>query len=528
MVLDRLRFTPTATTFIAVATVVNAVVYHLPLFSFAAGNLDLASFTGDLTLITLLLVVLSETVIVLTLLALVSNWLLKPICTLIAMGNAIALYFVLTYRVVLDETMMGNVLNTDFAECSEYLHPTLIVYMLLLGVVPCWLLARVRIRQTPRSQLGVLVLICSSITLIWCLLASRSWPWFDENSKRVGGMIMPWSYLINTGRFLAPKLIASDAQLPLPPATFSSTGRTVVILVIGEAARSQDFQLYGYKRSTNPLLSKVGVVALKNATACATYTTAAVRCILSNADTGSPFSKRYEPLPSYLQRSGVDVIWQTRNWGEPPIKVQTYQKASDLAAVCAGARCAYDEVLLLGIERRIEASSNQRVFVVLHQSGSHGPAYYTKYPKEFEHFEPVCASVELGRCTHDGLVNAYDNTILYEDYFLFRVIGVLKELHDTAALLIYVSDHGESLGEYGMYLHGIPYVIAPDVQKDIPFVIWMSDEFIRRKAVQIARLESQRIHSQRDIFHTVMGAFSMHSDAYLGEYDIFSEKFADK
>ena len=110
---------------------------------------------------------------------------------------------------------------------------------------------------------------------------------------------------------------------------------------------------------------------------------------------------------------------------------------------------------------------SQRVFVVLHQSGSHGPAYYERYPPEFEYFKPICKSVDLGKCTHDELVNAYDNTILYEDYFLSRVIGVLKQLQDTAALLIYVSDHGESLGEYGMYLHGIPYAIAPDVQNSL-------------------------------------------------------------
>jgi len=398
----------------------------------------------------------------------------------------------------------------------------------VLGVVPCWLLVRVRIRQTPRSRLAAVALVCLSITVSWCLLASRTWLWFDENSKRVGGMIMPWSYLINTGRYLAPKLMETGVPATLPPATFSSSGKTVVILVIGEAARPQNFQLYGYNHPTNPLLSKASVVALKNTTACATYTTAAVRCILSNVDTGLPFYKRYEPLPSYLQRSGVDVIWRTRNWGEPPVKVQTYQKASDLSADCAGGHCAYDEVLLSGLEQRINASSSQRVFVVLHQSGSHGPAYYQRYPREFEYFKPVCKSVELGKCTHDELVNAYDNTILYEDYFLFRVIDILKQFQDTATLLIYVSDHGESLGEYGMYLHGIPYSIAPDVQKDIPFVIWMSDEFIRLKAVQIGRLELQRIHSQQDIFHTVMGAFSMHSNAYMGKYDIFNETFSNE
>lgn len=528
MISDRLHLTPTATTFIAVAAVLNALLYHLPLFSFAAGNLDLSSATGDLTLATLPVVLLCETVVALTMLALVSHRLLKPFCMLMALGSAVAVYFVVTYHVVLDETMMGNVLNTDLGESSEYLHPALLIYVLALGVLPCGLLARVHIRPTPRLRLAAAALGCLSITVLWCLLGARSWLWFDENSRRIGGMMMPWSYVINAGRFLAPKLMASDVQAPLPPATFSSDEKTVVVLVIGEAARARSFQLYGYDRPTNPLLSKAGVVVLKNATTCATYTTAAVQCILSNADARLPFSKRYEPLPSYLQRNGVDVIWRTRNWGEPPIKVQTYQKASDLSAICAGARCAYDEVLLSGLEARIKASSSRRVFVVLHQSGSHGPAYYARYPPEYEYFKPACKSVELGECSHDQLVNAYDNTILYEDYFLFGVISLLRQLQGTATLLIYVSDHGESLGEYGMYLHGIPYSIAPDVQKDIPFVVWMSDQFIRQKAVQTGSLESQRAHRQRDIFHTVMGAFSMHSSAYTAKYDIFSAAFSDQ
>ena len=163
MAADRLRFTPTAIAFIAVTAVVNALLYHLPLFSFATGNLNLSSFTGYLTLATLLVVLLSETVLLLILLALISDRLLKPFCMLIAMGNAVALYFMVAYHVVLDETMMGNVLNTDLAESSEYLHPTLIVYVLVLGVLPCWLLAGTRIRQTPRSHLAAFALICLSI-----------------------------------------------------------------------------------------------------------------------------------------------------------------------------------------------------------------------------------------------------------------------------------------------------------------------------------------------------------------------------
>jgi lipid A ethanolaminephosphotransferase len=366
------------------------------------------------------------------------------------------------------------------------------------------------------------------ITVIWSWLASGTWGWIDKNSKTVGGMVMPWSYVINAARYEVPRLWTSDVQILLPAATFSSNKKTVVILVVGEAARAQNFQLYGYHRPTNPLLAKAGVVALKHSMACSTYTTASVRCILSHADSSSEFSARYEPLPSYLQRNGIDVIWRSRNSGEPAMKVQTYQTANDLMGDNPSAGRDYDEVLLTGLEQRIRTSPSQKVFVVLHQGGSHGPAYSTRYPGNFEVFKPVCRSVELGKCPKEELINAYDNTILYTDFVVSQTIDILKKLQNTSTLLIYVSDHGESLGEYGLYLHGTPWSIAPDVQKVVPFIVWMSEEFIRQRSVQPVRLEAQSSHSQRDIFHTVMGAFCMHSDVYLADYDIFSDSFSGR
>lgn len=155
-------------------------------------------------------------------------------------------------------------------------------------------------------------------------------------------------------------------------------------------------------------------MALPHTRACATYTTASVLCILSHIDTGWPSS--IERLPSYLQRHGIDVIWRTRNWGEPSLKIQTFQRAADLRLGCQGESCDYDEVLLRGLDQRIQASSKDKMVVVLHQHGSHGPAYYSAYPKQFEVFKPVCKSVELHQCTNEELVNAYDNTIIYADY----------------------------------------------------------------------------------------------------------------
>ncbi|MEQ1439151.1 phosphoethanolamine--lipid A transferase EptA [Fontimonas sp. SYSU GA230001] len=523
---ERTRRTLGAVPFIALAALGNALLYHAPLLSFAVANLDLTSFTGLLTLASLLVALLASTALPLLVLALVSQRLLKPFCMIAAAGNAVAVYFIVTYQVVLDKTMMGNVRNTNAAEAFELFHPTLLAYVVVLGVVPIALLTRVRLRPAPRLRLAGLGVAGALVTILWAYLAGSTWLWFDHNAKKLGGMVLPWSYMVNLARYQLPRLIGGDAPIPLPPATFLSDERIVVVLVIGEAARPQNFQLYGYPRPTNPALTAAGVIALQDTTACSTYTTASIRCMLSHLDSRSEFSKRYEPLPTYLQRHGVDVIWRSHNWGEPPLHVQTYQKAGELAADCRGAGCEHDDVLLHGLEQRIRASSSSRSFVVLHQMGSHGPAYFSRYPPEFERFRPVCTSVELGQCAHDALVNAYDNTILYTDHFLARTIDLLRRFEDRATLLIYMSDHGESLGEYGLYLHGTPWSIAPDVQKKVPFIVWMSEAFMRLRGVDAERVRAQPVHGQRDIFHTVLGALRMRSEVYRAEFDVFSPDYA--
>jgi lipid A ethanolaminephosphotransferase len=439
----------------------------------------------------------------------------------VALSNAVALYFIETYGVVLDETMMGNVFNTNPSEAREFFHPRLVVYLFLLGALPCWLLSRVQVQRMRLLGRAIFQLVILAIGVGWIYASSTTWLWIDKNSRRLGGMTLPWSYVIGSSRFQADRLLTSRRQTLLPAARFLADDKTIVILVIGEAARAQNFSLYGYGRPTNPLLADSGIVVLPRSRACATYTTASVLCILSHVETGWHYSHSYEPLPSYLQRHGIDVIWRTHNWGEPPLKVESYQRAKELQQDCQGDSCNYDEVLLQGVEQRIRGSTKKKIFVVLHQRGSHGPAYHDRYPKQFEIFKPACNSVGLHQCTNEALVNAYDNTIVYTDYFLIRTIEMLKGFPETATMLMYISDHGESLGEYGLYLHGVPYSIAPDVQRDIPFLVWMSDAFRQRKVIPTTQLAPQASHSQANVFHSIMGAFDMRSDIYDGHLDIF-------
>jgi lipid A ethanolaminephosphotransferase len=508
--------------FIVATALVNAGLYHKPLYSFAVANLDYSSPGGALTLVTLFFLVTFVSALILCLVSLISPRLIKQLCMLGALGNALALYFIETFGVVLDKSMMGNLFSATYAEASSFFHAGLLSYLLVLGALPCWLLSRIRIRSSPllrRATLSILILLTGAG---WIYATSITWLWIDKNARQLGGMILPWSYVINASRHYGDRFLSSREQKLLPAATFLTKEKMMAILVIGESARTQNFSLYGYRRVTNPLMARSDVVALPGTRACATYTTASVICILSHIDTGEHFYSSYEPLPSYLQRYGVDVIWRTHNWGEPPLKVHTYERAEDLRRECQGDRCDYDEVLLQGLEQRVRSSTSDKVLVVLHQHGSHGPMYYADYPKQFEVFKPVCKSVELQKCTSEELTNAYDNTILYADYFLHRAIGLLEAFPGTATMLMYVSDHGESLGEHGLYLHGTPYAIAPDVQKDIPFLVWMSGEFKQRKAIPTTRPVHPASYSQANVFHSIMGAFDMRSDIYARQLDIFS------
>ncbi|MGL4581936.1 MAG: sulfatase-like hydrolase/transferase, partial [Flavobacterium sp.] len=285
-----------------------------------------------------------------------------------------------------------------------------------------------------------------------------------------------------------------------------------VVLVIGESARRQNFSLYGYEKQTNPLLSKMDNLYHFDATSCATYTTAGVKCILEHQESND----LYEILPNYLYRNGVEVIWRTTNWGEPPVHIENYKNKEALKQISEDQNSDYDQVLLAGLKQEILSSTKDKIFIVLHTSTSHGPQYNKKYPKEFETFTPVCNSVELANCSQTELVNAYDNTIVYTDYILSRVIEDLKELKQYKSTMLFVSDHGESLGEKNLYMHGLPMSIAPKEQYEIPFIVWVSDNS--------KKLKPNNNLSQQHVFHSVMNFLSVDSSIYNEQMNIFLEK----
>ncbi len=296
-------------------------------------------------------------------------------------------------------------------------------------------------------------------------------------------------------------------------------------MVVGETARADHWGLNGHSPDTTPLLRREGVVNFPDFWSCDTSTAKSVPCMFSNLGRAK-FDRRTvvgrDNALDILARSGVSVLWRDNNSSSKGVADRvTYQdyKTAKLNPMCDDGECR-DVGMLQNLQDYIDAQKGD-ILIVLHQMGNHGPAYYKRYPKEFERFTPVCRTNDLGSCTEEEIHNTYDNAILYTDYFLSETIALLKKndsKFETA--MFYVSDHGESLGEYGMYLHATPYALAPDTQKHVPAVMWFSEGIKHDLKLDTIAERSRRRWSHDNVFATLLGLFAIRSEAYPAEMDI--------
>ncbi|WP_297868758.1 phosphoethanolamine--lipid A transferase EptA [uncultured Flavobacterium sp.] len=496
--------------FILIISCLNFLFFHIPFFNFVFENINYKSLSGFFVITSLVVLMILLNAFVFFLLLFLSQRIGKFILVLFFLFNSIAFYFVSTYGIIIDESMIGNVLNTNYEESSSYFSLKLVLYLIFLGVLPSYLIVKSKIESVSLKQFSIL----SSLTLLSALFLvfvnASNWLWIDKNSKKLGGLAMPWSYVVNTSLFYIHQHKKNEKEILLPDAKIKDNEKAIVVLIIGESARRQNFSLYGYSKNTNPLLSKTQNLFHFDANSSATYTTAGVKSILDHKETND----LYEILPNYLYRNDVEVIWRTTNWGEPPVHIKNYQDRAFLQANCKEDYCHYDEVLLNGLKEQILASKKNKILIVLHTSTSHGPSYNKKYPPQFEEFTPVCQSVELANCSQAELINAYDNTIVYTDYILHKTIESLKQLDSFKSTMLFVSDHGESLGEKNLYMHGIPMSIAPKEQYEIPFIVWVSDSSKKK----VKKLETL---SQYNVFHSVLNFLHIESPIYNEEMNIF-------
>lgn len=509
--------------FSCIVSIGTLLLYNIPFFNYVVDNTN-ESVGGKIFLLSSLVVIMlvlnfMMSYLVMFLMRMVGRILLA----ILSLINATAVYFIFTYSVMIDSTTIENVFNTRYSEASGFFSWALWLFIIVFGVLPAlWCLLQPVIIGKAKK----LAVYCgSSLAIVLAIaLANISQTLFiSQHDTELGGLLQPWSYLVNTCRVISFSQDEQAEEIKLPDGKIADQEKTVVVLVIGESARKANFQLYGYERDTNPLLSKQAGLKVYQATSCATYTTAGTKAILEPKNT----DELYELLPNYAFRTGVDVSWRTSNWGEPPIHIDEYIPNEELGEQYPGENIYHDGILLKGLRERIESSKKNKVLIVLHTSTSHGPKYADKYPKEFEVFKPVARNVEEGQEDVGKLINAYDNTILYTDFLLDSIINILRAMTDRNSAMIFISDHGESLGENKVFMHGLPMKLAPKVQYEIPFLVWTSENFREYKSTSSEKDapngELPAVLEQHYIFHSVLNLLSIQSPAYNKDFDIFKK-----
>jgi lipid A ethanolaminephosphotransferase len=461
--------------------------------------------------------------------------LLKPALSILFLAAAAAAYFMDTYNVVIDHDMLVNVMATDSAETADLLTPRLFTYLGLLGLLPTLLLWRLRIRPiTLRQALGPRLLLVGGSALIMLalvLISSAFYAAFVREHKELRYYANPLTPVYEAYKYAKIRLrsgkvelmpIGEDAQRP-----GGDIDRELVIMVLGETARADHFSLNGYTRETNPKLAKHDVVSFTDVSACGTSTAISVPCmfaIYSRDEFSSRKSKSTQNVLDVLQHAGVSVLWRDNNSNSKGVADRTRSedfRSPKLNPVC-DVECR-DEGMLWNLQDYINRQSSGDILIVLHQMGSHGPAYYKRYPKAFHVFVPTCDTNQLDSCSEAEIVNAYDNTILYTDHFLHKVIELLRRNDDHfETVMLYASDHGESLGESGVYLHGLPYWLAPNAQTRVPVIMWFGRNYHDADMAAMRQLRDAPL-SHDNIFHTLLGLFEIDSEVYDSEKDLLQK-----
>jgi lipid A ethanolaminephosphotransferase len=452
---------------------------------------------------------------------------IKPAIALLLLAAAFGAHFMGSYGAVIDTTMMINVLQTDPREVRDLLSWRMLGSVLLLAGLPIAWLWRAPVSrrtrwwpQTGRNALALLAALVVTAGLVFALFADLSATMRNHRSMRY--LINPFNSLYALADLAAqsnakpagpPLAIGLDARI-LPRA--AGTLPPLLALVVGETARADHFALNGYARPTNPELAGLDVLSLRNVMSCGTSTAASLPCMFSPLGKAR-FEARerdHENLLDLVQRAGMAVLWIDNQAG-----CKSLCDRVPHAETCIGDDCL-DEAMLQGLDARIAAlpaaARARGVLLVLHQMGSHGPAYYKRSPPNRKPFVPECTTNVLQQCDRSALINGYDNSIAYTDHMLAQTIAWLKRQQaQYEPTLLYVSDHGESLGENNLYLHGLPYAVAPAEQKHVPMLVWPDT----RGQPDCLRTQQNAPLTHDNLFHSVLGVLGIAAAEYKPALD---------
>ena len=470
------------------------------------------------------------------------RYLLKPFFILLIMTASLVSYAMLKYGIIFDVGMVQNILETNSGEATSYLNASVVLWFLLTAVLPVLGLLWIKV-EYPTPWYKGLGLRLGSIALSLLFLVGVAALYYQDyasvgrNNHSIVKEIVPSNYVRGLYRYARDILFAT----PVPYEPIGTDARvvaksdkpTLMFLVVGETARSQNYSLNGYQKQTNGFTMKEpDLVSFRDVRSCGTATAISVPCMFSNLtrrEYDETLAKSRDGLLDVLQHAGVSVLWKENDGGCKGVcdKVPTIEiEPKQFPTYCEGDSC-YDEVLLQGLDQQIAGMKGKQgsKLVAFHLMGSHGPTYYRRYPAADRVFLPDCPRSDIENCSNEELVNTYDNTIRYTDKVLSQLIDKLKTLESQYNVgLVYLSDHGESLGALGLYLHGTPYKFAPDDQTRVPLLTWLSPQLQRDRGLNQDCLRQEagsKRFSHDNLFHSMLGIMDVQTQVYDGKLDLF-------
>lgn len=469
------------------------------------------------------------------------KYITKPIFVLLTITSSFVFYGGLVYGTMFDYGMIQNSTQTNWSEASSYLNLNLIVSFFLTGLLPVYLIIKTKIKYQPLLKEVLTKTALIGISLLGlAIIASfyyQDYAAIGRNNKFLQKYIVPTQYVWSSYKYtqetyfttpLVYQKLGLDAK---QNAAIPNAKPNLTVMVLGETARTMNYKYNGYARDTNPFTAKDGLISFQHVSSCGTYTALSVPCMFSFMG-----KEHYEENRAYNQdnvldvihRAGVNVRWFDNDSGCKGVCARVPTLEIDIktqSPLCDGKYC-FDEIMLPQLEQALNQANGKTSLIVLHLIGSHGPTYSRRYPDNHRLFTPDCERSDIQNCNHDELVNTYDNTIAYTDYIISRVIDILKTHdRDYDTSMLYMSDHGESLGEKGLYLHGTPYALAPTEQTHVPALLWLSDSYIKDNQINADCLHQEAISkdiSHDYLSHSLMGLMNITASTYHPELDFMA------
>ena len=522
--------------FILLSALYLSYVLNLAFFKTVFSNFEVSSFFQGLCLVLFIPVSMIPVYVLLNLV--LFKYTIKTISSILIFLSAATNYFMFKMGTLIDLDMIQSIFETTLRESSDLITFPSICWTIIFGVIPILFLLAIKIKfldfKKEFIKRGIIIGVGVVVLVGYIGVFGKTLFSFGRNNTKLRSQYNTLNYIVNTVRFTQEKLRPPREFKILDDNVTSNiedNNVRVVVLVVGETAREKNFSLYGYERQTTPLLENNSeIITIRNVFSCGTVTSRSVPCMFSSKgrDKFDVEDAKYEEnLLDIIKKAGWNVVWYENDDGCKKIcnRIESYKsyKLGKNSRYCFDDYC-FDDALLEFMDDRLK-QIKQNTLIVLHTIGSHGPSYYKRYPREFAKFKPTCDTTDIQKCSSQELINTYDNTILYTDYIINSAIERLKKYKNFHTSLMYASDHGESLGEKGMYLHGIPYSVAPDEQKRVPFILWLSKNTMDDMNIDFTCLKNKIWDrtSHDNWFHTALGLTQTQTSLYDKSLDLVTE-----